>query len=475
MSAELIVCGEPAVGVGGEFERQCARTLRDQLPDGYVIATNVHLARIGGEFYECDAVIAAPGVCDVLEMKCIRPEVSVGEDVIESSTGFCIDRVLSAVDHKAKVLASRLKRPPFPSTGRHKSVRVNSQVVVPSDTRIEFRVADHTTSRPVRTLADTVEKYQMTATHLGHFGDSVARREIRNAWVSYRDASARGQRRTQRYLGRFAIRRQLPSESGQYEYSAVDEPPCQMEVHLREFPFDPALPASELDAYLVEVARETRILMKVRHPCVACVVGHFQTGGSWVQVSDWFEGEPLEDLWSVISGTSTPQKVDIFIKTMQALQFCHEKGVFHRNLGARTLRVSQDFAEIRLAGFDCALDLSGTLTPTSTVLARRDPRLVPPEDLLTGRSPNPRLGDVFQAGVLLYRLLENGHWPFSDTLEYATSGALPRSFSGPPQDIETETLRRLALRMMDLNPALRPDLLRKVEQELEAALAGTPS
>jgi len=472
VSAELIVCGEYAVGVGGEFERECARTLRDQLPDGYVIATSVHLARRGGEFYECDAVIAAPGVCDVLEMKCIRPEVSVGEDAITSPTGFCIDRVLSTLNHKAKVLASRTKQPPFPSTGLHKSVRVNSQVVVPSDTRINFRLPDHNASKPVRTLADTVEKYQRTATELGHFTDSVTSREIRNAWMAYRDASATRQRRTQRHLGRFAIRRQLSSEPGLYEYFAVDEPPCQMEVHLREFPFDPALPASELEAYLREVARETRILMKVRHPYVSCVVGHFQTGGSWVQVSDWFEGERLDDLWPIIAETSTWDKVGIFIKTIQALQFCHEKGVFHRNLGARTLRVSQDFAEIRLAGFDCALDLSGTLTTASTVLARRDPKLVPPEDLQTGRSSNPRLGDIFQAGVLLYRLLENGNWPFTDTLEYVTSGGRLRPFSGPSQDAETETLRRLAPRMMDVNPARRPDLLRKVEQELEAALTG---
>jgi serine/threonine protein kinase len=472
--AELIVCGPPAAGVGGDFERESARTLRDQLPNGYIIATNVYLARGGGGFYECDAVLAAPGICDVLEIKCIRPGVSVGEDLITTSTGFCVDRVLSTLNNKAKVLSSRMLKPPFPSSRVHRSIKVDGQVVVPSDTRINFKYPAYNSSRPVRTLADTVAKYRELASESNFFGDTVARHEIRNAWVAYRDTSARGQRRTYRHLGRFAIRRQLKSEPGVYEYFAVDEPPCQMEVHLREFPFDPELPARELDVYLHQVAREMRILMKVRHPYVSCVIGHFQTGSSWVQVSDWFEGDRLDDIWPVLKETSGEEKMDIFIKAVQALQFCHERGVFHRNFGASALNVSQDLSDTRLGGFDCALDLSGTST-TSTSLARRDPRLVAPEDLQTGRSSNPRLSDIFQAGVLLYRLLENGEWPFSDTLEYVTSGGQLRPFSELPRDRETERLRSLALRMMDVNTARRPDLLKKVEQELEDILSGTSS
>src|SRR5438477_7374434 len=135
MPAQLVLCGDPAPGVGGEFERECARELRDNLPDGYVVATNVHLLRGGGEFYECDVVLSAPGVCDILEAKCIRPDVIVWEDLIASQTGFTIDQVFSKLDHKAKVLSSRRQKPPFPSGAHHRSFRVQSQVVVPADTR----------------------------------------------------------------------------------------------------------------------------------------------------------------------------------------------------------------------------------------------------------------------------------------------------------------------------------------------------
>jgi len=473
MAAELILCGDPAVGVGGEFERECARILRNELPVGYVVATNVHFPRKGNGFYECDAIIAAPGTCDILEMKCIRPDVFVGEDVITSSTGFCIDRVLSILDHKAKVIASRREQRPFPSGVLHRQVRVNSQVVVPSDARITFRFAPYSMSKPVRTLADTVEKYRQIAAASPCFRDATARQEVRNAWKAYRDSSARSQRHSPQYLGRFSIRRILASEPAVFEYFAVDEPPCQMEVQLREFPFDPALPSKELGKYLQEVARETRTLMKVRHPYVSCVVGHFQTGGSWVQVSDWFEGEKLDALWSVMADMSNFEKIGIFIKTIQALEFCHEKGVFHRNLSARSIVVSPDFSEVKLTGFDFALDLGGTSPATSGSLARRDPRLIAPEDLQTGRSSNPRLSDIFQAGVLLYRLLEQGEWPFPDTIEHVTSGGQLRPFTMGEGNPETAALRLLAMRMMDVAPARRPDLLGRVEEELASILAGS--
>lgn len=98
-------------------------------------------------------------------------------------------------------------------------------------------------------------------------------------------------------------------------------------------------------------------------------------------------------------------------------------------------------------------------------------RLIPPEDLQAGRATNPRLSDIFQTGLLLYRLLENGSWPFDDTFQYVTSGGVLRPFSEPATDQETETLRTTAVHMLDLQPGNRPDLLSKVEQELHRFLS----
>lgn len=241
---------------------------------------------------------------------------------------------------------------------------------------------------------------------------------------------------------------------------------------MREFPLDSAVPSTDLEAYLREVARESGILMKIRHPFVSCVIGHFQTGCSWVQVSDWFDGKTLNELWPVLANASVTEKVEIFIKVIQGLQFCHERGVFHRNLNADSVWVSQDLTDIRIGSFDCALDLSSTSTLTGGFLARRDARVVAPEELQTGRSANARLAEIFQAGVLLYRLLENGEWPFSDTLDYVTSGGRIRLFSDSNPDAETVRIRSVALQMMHIVPGCRPDVLSRVEQELKTALAG---
>ena len=471
MAAELIPFGDYAPGAGGDFERACASALRDQLPEGYIVATNVYLQRGDTGFYECDAIVAGPGICDILEMKCLRGEIAVGEDII-TSTGLTIERPLSILDSKAKILAVRRLRSPFLSTGHHRDVRVRSQVVLPSDARISFKVKPEPATQPVRTLADTIAKYQELARATTIFTNSAARREIRAAWIAFHDASAPTQRRNPRHLGRFAIKRQVASDRGVYEFAAVDEPPVRMEVRLREFPFDPALPVGDLEAYLKEVARESAILMKIRHPFVSCVIGHFQTGCSWVQVSDWFDGKSLSELWPFLANATVAEKVEIFIKAIQALEFCHERGVFHRNLTADSVWVSQDLTDVRLGRFDCALDLSSTSTLTGGLLSRRDPRIVAPEDLQTGRSANARLPDIFQAGVMLYRLLENGEWPFTDTLDYVTGGGHVRNFSDAHPDAETARTQSLALQMMHIVPACRPDLLSRIEQELKSALGG---
>ena len=471
MPVELVDCGEHPPGLGGDFERVCVQGLRDQLPDGYLIATNVSLARGAGAFYECDVVIVAPGVCDILEFKCVRPIVDVHEDLITSSFDYSSDRIFSILDTKAKVLKTRLRRSPFPQAALHLQTYVNTMVVVPNETIINIRHEPYRSTKPLLKVDDVVQHYQKLAVGNSEFRNSTAFRELRNGWNAYRDSAARSSRRTNQYLGKYRIRRQVNSHSSSYEYWAIDEHPVQFDVHLREFPFDPTLSREQLEAHLGYVAREMRILRRVRHPDIACVTDHFQTGASWVQVSDWFEGECLDDAWSSLAGSGIEQRLGVFLRIVRALQFCHERGVFHRNVSAAALRFSDDFSQVRLAGFEFARDLThGSGNTTTTRLGVRNPRIVPPEELTVGSPTNPRLSDIFQMGVLLYRFLERGAWPFSDTFDYATAPDGLRPFEDAPDSIEM-ALRPLAVQMMAVEPSARPDILDKVADEVAKAIA----
>jgi protein kinase-like protein len=473
MPAQLISCGEFAVGVGGEFERECARRLRDGLPDGYILATNVSLERGGGSFLECDMVASAPGVWVVCEMKALRAKVDVFEDLLRGAGQFTVDRVFSTLDLKAKVLRARRDKPPFPSSSIHTGTRIRTLVIVPDECDIRFHHKPHGEGRVVVTVVDALKRFQDVADEALTFGNLAARRELQRAWEAYCQSAAPGEARTPRQLGRYRVKKQLQARTrGVVEFHAVDEPPSTAEVRLREFPIDPTMPAAELDAELARLAREMTVLRKIRHPYVACVTGHFQTGCSWVEVSDWFDGKPIEELWPALRDATVLERAGILLKIIAALAHCHERGVFHRNVSASAVLVSADFADVRLGGFELARDLSATSTLSGGVLVSRDPRLVPPEELRGGSATNPRLGDVFQVGVLLYRLLENGAWPFSSTLDFATAptGAF-RDFIGP-EEAETPALRRLARRLMALEAAARPDQMERVEQEIESILAG---
>jgi serine/threonine protein kinase len=234
---------------------------------------------------------------------------------------------------------------------------------------------------------------------------------------------------------------------------------------------DPTSSVQSLDKELTRLGREMSILRRIRHPNVACVLSHFRTPSSWIEVSDWFDGKTLETQWQSIAAATVAERASIALKVFGALDYCHERGVFHRNICADAVLVSSDLTDTRLCGFDLARDLASSSTLSSSALAHRDPRLVPPEEL-RGKVPNPRPGDVFQAGVLLYRLLEAGSWPFSSTLDLVkTPAAELRTFMGE-EEAESASLRSLALRMMAVDPQERPDVLKRVEQEIEGALAG---
>jgi serine/threonine protein kinase len=472
MAAELVKFSESPPGNGGEFEKLCFRTLRDKLPTCFIIATNVPIARGKGAFYECDAIVVAPGVCDILEMKCIMPYIEVYEDLLLGINEFTIDRVFSILDSKGKVLKSRRGERPFPKTQPDAHTPwINSFVVVPDHCDIKLRHKTYNTNCPIKQLNEIVRYYSELAQNDSGLHNKTHHAELFNAWLKFRDMSSTDIQRNNRYLGRYLIKRRLSKTESFFEYHATDEPPCAIDVHLKEYPFDPVASVDNMRASIQQLSREMRTLRQIRHPYVACVIGHFQTGSSLVQVSDWFDGKPLENLWPIMSDVPITQKLDFFLKVVRALDYCHEKGVFHRALSASVVLVNESLDDLRLTGFEFAKDLNQSTTLTATALSRRDPRLISPEELKKTGKINPRLNDIFLAGMLFYRLLENGEWPYENILSFCESNGKMRRMCLSHDEPGMDLIQKLVMDMLSISPKSRPDPLAKVASILKTVLS----
>ena len=250
----------------------------------------------------------------------------------------------------------------------------------------------------------------------------------------------------------------------------MDEPPCKVGVRLREFPYDPLLSRQELEEYLDKITREMQILRQIRHQYIACVIGHFQTGSSLVEVSDWFDGQSLEESWAELEEESLLQKVALMIKISQGLAFCHEKRVFHRNICGESILADDEFGDIRIQRFQFAKNIELSQTLPTTELGKRDPRLFAPEEL-EQNMVNPRLSDIFQTGVLFYRILENGKWPFESTMDYYTGNREINEWTTLYEETGESQIHSLIKEMLAPDPSHRTNLMPRVERSLNDILA----
>ena len=298
----------------------------------------------------------------------------------------------------------------------------------------------------------------------------LRRVKVLRAWRQFQEAVTPGSH-TRNSLGRFLIKRRLVAGLPR-EYLAMDEPPCKVDVHLKEFPYVPTATRKELEDYLDKVSREMQALRRIRHPNICCVVGHFRTGHSLVQVSDYFDGSPLSECWHALKELQLPEKLGLVGKVAQGLGYCHSQGVFHRNLDASQVLVDGAWKYVRVQGFEFAKDLDATHTMTEENLGRRDPRLTPPEDLVGSGSSDPRRSDVFQLGIPFYRVVEDAAWPFENTMDYFTGGGHIREMTNHEDDLGVRGVRELIVSMLSIRPLDRPDPIAAVEARIGALLNG---
>jgi serine/threonine protein kinase/tetratricopeptide (TPR) repeat protein len=135
-------------------------------------------------------------------------------------------------------------------------------------------------------------------------------------------------------------------------------------------------------------------------------------------VMDYVEGVPLDEYCDNRT-LSTDERLRLFLKVCDAVQYAHQRLIIHRDLKPGNVLVTADGA-VKLLDFGIAKllnpEIAVTLVVTRTGQRAMTPEYVSPEQVRG--EPLTSATDVYSLGVILYELL-TGHRPYQSAFSIA--------------------------------------------------------
>lgn len=177
--------------------------------------------------------------------------------------------------------------------------------------------------------------------------------------------------------------------------------------------------------------RERQVLARLQHPHIATLLdGGFDAAGDPYFVMERVDGEPI-DRWCDARRTGLRERVALFLQVLDAVQYAHRNLVVHRDLKPSNLLVTAE-GQVKLLDFGIARELEAAgLAATATSDRAMTLQYASPEQL--NNEPVTTATDVYQLGVVLYRLLAGSH-PFGIDAETPLARQL-QALSGDPAPI----------------------------------------
>ncbi|HVG11107.1 MAG TPA: protein kinase [Thermoanaerobaculia bacterium] len=181
--------------------------------------------------------------------------------------------------------------------------------------------------------------------------------------------------------------------------------------------------------------QERQILASLRHPGIATLYdGGITDDGQPYLVMEYVDGQPI-DQYCDEHRLTLRERLELFAKVCDAVQYAHARQVVHRDLKPSNLLVTPDGAS-KLLDFGIAKLLDDAGEPTRAEVRVFTPRRAAPEQM-RGETVCTAT-DVYALGVLLFELL-NGRLPFQGDEEGLE---VPRELRGDLESILTRALAR---------------------------------
>ena len=234
-------------------------------------------------------------------------------------------------------------------------------------------------------------------------------------------------------------------------------------VALKEMAQQPGIAPHTLAQFRQQFKQEATVLALLSHPHLVRVTDFFDEQGNVYLVMDFVEGESLADLVERDGPQPEGQTLDWVAQVLDALGYCHDQGVIHRDVKPPNIIVQPNGRAV-LVDFGLVKLQDPTHRGTATVVrGMGTPEYTPPEQYdRPGSGHTDARSDIYALGATLYHLV-TGEAPATVTLRMASPG----SFRRPRQinaNISSQTESAI-LKAMEVSKAQR---FQSVQEMLDA-------
>jgi multiple sugar transport system substrate-binding protein len=223
-------------------------------------------------------------------------------------------------------------------------------------------------------------------------------------------------------------------------------------VALKEMIPQPGLAPEALAQLRLQFEQEASVLARLNHPHLVRVIDFFDEGGNSYLVMDFVEGESLASRMMREGPLPEAQVLAWAGQLLDALDFCHQQGVLHRDIKPQNVIIRPDERAVLVDfGLVKLWDPSDPRTKTA-MRGMGTPEYAPPEQYETAAGHTTPASDIYSLGATLYHAL-TGEAPPTATLRMADPTLYtPLREMVPHVSTETETAIEKA---MDLVRAQR--------------------
>jgi uncharacterized protein (TIGR02145 family) len=158
---------------------------------------------------------------------------------------------------------------------------------------------------------------------------------------------------------------------------------------------------------------EAKLMASFNHPNITRIIDFDKQPHQLSIVMEFLEGEDLNDKIKRYGPLSQKEVKDIFVQTLSAFQYAHEKGVVHRDIKPSNIYV-QPNGQVKILDFGIAklFGQGNEMTQTGTQMGT--PIYMSPEQVKADKSIDHR-SDIYSLGVTMFYAI-NGKPPYnSDT------------------------------------------------------------